>query len=135
MELTMRDADFSFQAAAEQRNRRKLEPPPRSTRKPGEPGWKVNGADEPDKPRWKVERDAKTGIAVFTELIQPAAGTGGLADRRHTRSIFTFEITEPCVVASQHANVGDRVICFHQSASDLLAGGRAQIIEENRNAF
>jgi hypothetical protein len=129
------DPDFSFQGQAAEKSRRKMEPPRRSTRKPGEPGWKVNGADEPDKPRWLVETDQKTGITTFTEQTPPHADGGGFSDRRHQRSIFRLAITSPCLVAGHHADAGSLVICYHSAAGDLLSSGNARVIDETRNAF
>jgi hypothetical protein len=133
--MNMRDPDFSFEAAAEHRRRRKLEAPRPTAMKRGEPGWKFTAGDQTDRPRWKAETDTKSGVTTFTELVPPGEGGGGLVDRRHSRSIFRLAITSPCLVASQHAEIGSMVICYHRAAGDLISSGNARVIEETRNAF
>ena len=128
----MSDPNFSFAEQKREResSRRRLEPPPR--RKTG-PGWKVTGAGEPEPQRWEVAT-AKDGSVTHRE-VGPQPGGGGFARPEHERSLFRLEVTDPCFIAGQPAEVGHFVECGHRAAAELLGSGRGRILEEVRNHF
>ncbi len=127
------DPDTPLTEFTERARRRRLEAPPRPRGKLGEPAWKTTGGDRKPGERWEVVTEGE--ILVFRELIPPVLSSGGFHRESAKRSRFILETNEECVVASQHAPAGSRVECYHQAAADLLASGRARVIEEQRNAF
>ncbi|NQX00456.1 hypothetical protein HQ447_07330 [bacterium] len=136
MRASIKDVDFSFEQAANDRER--LRNPNRSTvashnpeGKPRSVPWKVvTGPAE--QTQWTIERPPGMPVA-FTENRPSAVQIIDRLTGNPSTSVFKMRIVEPCLIASQCAEVGDLVTAFAGTAADLIGLGRVEVIEEIRH--
>jgi hypothetical protein len=137
MSLSFKDADFTFEQAAKDRER--LRNPHRTTvashnpeGKPRKAPWKViTGPAEQS--AWTIERPPGKP-AVFTENRPPSHLQ--VVDRitgNPSTSVYKMRLLEACCIAGQFADAGDFVTAHAGTAADLIGSGRVEVIEETRH--
>lgn len=139
MHPTIKDPDFTFEAAAHRRAmshrvREEVEDHRRRRVQVGDPNakrvpaWKVRDANKPLPPEWEFTRD-KDGKVTLAKQMRKHPNSMDL-DPRFLGRRYVSEITgDPCAIGGQHCEKGCKVDSYADAALGIH-GTRGRILEE-----
>ena len=137
MRPSIKDVDFSFEAAAKEREQ--LRNPRRTTVTSHDPDatprkapWKVINTPAVES-AWTIERhDGKPTVFVENKPCAHLQVIDRITGNPST-SVYKMRILEACCIAAQSAEPGDIVTAFAGTAADFIGSGRVEVIEETRH--